>query len=405
MPKDTKTRYQGVYARHKTVCTIDIDGACSCIPSYYGTVWDAAVAKKHKTAFVSTPRAANTLRSDLKIQMASGRGPVTRSMRFKAAVSAFLEAIGDGRALNKHGRRYKASAIRDLKGALEGHAVPALGGRRLADLRRRDVQTLVDELAVKLSGSRVRTVVNALRSLYAWAEDREYVDHDPAARVRLPAMNATPRDRVATIPEVETLLAALPIEDALPYGIAAYAGARRNEIRHLLVEDADMDLLVIYLGADENARKSRAAQRAVPIVKPLATLIRRALLKAGRPAGNELLCPGRRRGQRNSGRLSFEALQTRADATWEPRDKKGNLLVAKKVGDRITAHECRHTFISWLDAAGVRQHVISEIAGHAILTGGAAVTRRYTHSLPDDLERARMLFEAFLASHRRKATA
>jgi hypothetical protein len=40
------------------------------------------------------------------------------------------------------------------------------GLRRLTDVRRSDVQRLVDDLAPTMSGSRVRSVVNAIRSLY-----------------------------------------------------------------------------------------------------------------------------------------------------------------------------------------------------------------------------------------------
>ena len=104
----------------------------------------------------------------------------------------------------------------------------------------------------------------------------------------------------------------------------------------------DLKLGVIYLGADEHARKSRAARRAVPIVKPLRLMLRRIFLQRGRPEGAELLCTGRKPGGRNSGMLSFEALQKRADDAWESKDDHGK-PTGMKVGDRITAHECRHT--------------------------------------------------------------
>lgn len=120
------------------------------------------------------------------------------------------------------------------------------------------MQALVDELvAANMSGSSVRRVVNSIRSFYAWAQDRELVDHDPAQRVRLPAVDERPRDRVVTPEEFAQLLAVLPIEDALPYALAAYATARRAEIRHLLASDFDEEKGVLYLGADEEGRKSR----------------------------------------------------------------------------------------------------------------------------------------------------
>jgi integrase len=321
-------------------------------------------------------------------------------MRLATAIEAFLVAIEAGSALNKHGRRYKPSAIRDLKGALEGHVQPALGARKLSDVRRGDVQKLIDSLTPTKSGSRVRTVVNSIRSLYAWAQDRELVDHDPGARVRMPAMAATPRDRVADVAELELLLAALKPEDALPYALAAYGTARRAEIRHARVGDVDLKLGVLYLGAQQNGRKTPAAQRAVPLAHPLKVRLRREMLRRGRPTADELLCPGHKPGGRNSGMLSFEGLQKRVDDTWQPKDKDGKPK-GEKVGERITAHECRHTCASWLDAAGVRPVVVSRLMGHAApahQAGAARITQeRYTHALPGEVEVAQELFDAWLA--------
>lgn len=398
MPKDTKTRYQGVYARHKTDCAIENDEGCNCIPSYWGKAWDRSAGRPRKTRAFTALGVARQARADLEASLRAGILPASNSMRFDKTTEAFLRAIEAGTARNKHGRRYRASAIRDLRGALQGHASEHLGAKRIADIRRGDVQHLIDKLdEAGLSGSRVRTHVNAIRSLYAWAQDRELVDHNPASRVRLPAMDAKPRDRVATVAEMETLLAALELKDALPYAIAVYTTARRAEIRYALVDDVDLDIDVIYLAEDERARKSRDSKRAVPLVKPLSAMIRRSLMARGRPNGKELLCPGHKPGGRNSGMLSFEALQDRADEAWAAAGR-----------DRITAHECRHTCITWLDAAGARPKVVSKLAGHSTVArqeGGAQITQeRYTHTLPGDLEKARAQLEAFIANHRLEAT-
>jgi integrase len=394
MPKDTRTRFTGVYARHKQDCGTERGGGCSCKPSYWGQVWDRAAGKYRKTKAFPKPSEAAHARADLQADLRSGRLPATDSLRVKRVIDAFLLAADQGVALNKHGRRYRASAVRDLRSSFDNHIEDALGSKRIGDVRRGDVQRLVDDLAPKLSGSRVRSVVSAIHSLYRYAMAREIVYHDPAALVQLPAMEATPRDRVVTPTELADLLAALTLADALPYGLAGYASARRAEIRYALVEDVDLKVGVVYLGADERGRKSRAAQRPFPIVGPLRTLIRRRLMERGRPSGAELLCPGHKPGGRNSGLLSFEALQTRTDERWREQ--------------RITAHECRHTCATWLDAAGVRPVVVSALMGHAAparQAGAAQITQeRYTHTLPGDLEDARERFERYLLSKAEAAT-
>jgi len=135
-------------------------------------------------------------------------------------------------------------------------------------------------------------------------------------------------------------------------------------------------------------------------------MLRRSLLERGRPDGGDLLCPGRKPGGRNSGMLSFEGLQKRADDTWEPKDKYGRPLGAK-VGDRMTAQDCRHTCATWLDAAGVRPVVVSRIMGHSLPArhaGAAQITQeRYTHVLPGDLQLAREQLDVFLYCEGRAA--
>jgi integrase len=138
----------------------------------------------------------------------------------------------------------------------------------------------------------------------------------------------------------------------------------------------------------------------VPIVKPLAVLLRRDFMRRGRPDPAALLCPGRKPGGRNSGLLSFEGLQKRVDDIWDPKDENGN-LAGNKIGSRITAHECRHTCASWLDAAGVRPVIVSHLMGHATpahQAGAARITQeRYTHALPGEMSHARDLLDRWLA--------
>ena len=169
-----------------------------------------------------------------------GQLPQDAPQRLRDAKARFIAAAKEGRALNKHGRRYKQSAWEDIDECLAKHVIPTLGPRRLTDVRRSDVQRLVDDLTPKMSGSRVRSIVNAIRSLYRWAQDRELVAHDPAARVRLRRwppllVTAWPRPR-----NFRRCSAALEIDDALPYALAGYGMGRRAQIQRLRWRDVDL---------------------------------------------------------------------------------------------------------------------------------------------------------------------
>lgn len=396
--RDTRTRWQGVFARHKQGCAVErlapgeslgpITRACSCEPSYYGKVYDRGRRRYVGTKRFASAAAARGARRDLLAALERGELPLDAHQRLRDAHAKFIDAAREGRALNKHGRRYKQSAWEDIDECLRKHVLPRLGGRRLADVRRSDVQRLIDELTPAMSGSRVRSVVNAVRSLYRWAQDRELVGYDPAARVRLPAMNATRRERVATPREFAALLQALELDDAIPYALAAYAMGRRAQIQRLRWRDVDLHIGAVEWGVELDARKSPAARRVVPTVRPLLTLLKRLWIKQGRPPGDQLVCPPRR--QRAGGLLHTEGLAARASHAWAVRRLQP-----------IGLHECRHTAATWLDAAGVSPKVASVLMGHATpdrQPGAAPITlARYTHLLPDASERAREQLDAWLA--------
>jgi integrase len=391
--RDLQTRWEGVYIRHRKGCQAPDGRRCTCEPGYMARVWDRARGEQLRSTTFRSAAAARAWRSDTLDKLARGEMPDVRSaLRLGKAVERFVEAARDGSVLTKHGRRYKPTAVADMESALLVHVVPELGTKRISDVRRGDVQRLVDDLAPRLSGSRVRSVVNATRSLYRWAQDRDHVGHNPAALVRLPAMNAKARERVAAPPELEQLLAALEAPDRVPFALAAYATARRQEIRLVRWADVDLDAPAVRLGADSAGRKSDAALRLVPLVRPLRALLRAEWVRQGQPAGHQLVCPPLKpRGPASL--LSIDGVHTRAFDAWEDAGLAPILL-----------QECRHTAASWLNAAGVNPKVASQIMGHETLARAAAAAAgaaqitlgRYTHTLPGDLERARELLDAYL---------
>ena len=104
-----------------------------------------------------------------------------------AAIDLFVEAAKDGRAVNRSGRTYRPSALRDLSGILGYHVAPELGDLPLRDVGRRHVQALVDRLAEEqLSESRIRSVISALRALYGFAIEHGYAEFNPADGLVMP---------------------------------------------------------------------------------------------------------------------------------------------------------------------------------------------------------------------------
>jgi hypothetical protein len=62
----------------------------------------------------------------------------------------------DGTVLDRSGRRYRPSTIRGYESAANRYVIPALGHLRGTEVRRGDVQRLVDKLGPKMTGTTSR---------------------------------------------------------------------------------------------------------------------------------------------------------------------------------------------------------------------------------------------------------
>jgi len=92
--KDTKTRYQGVFARHQKHCAIANGRACNCKPSYYGVVWDRARNRTVKTKRLTTVNAAWNARIDLIKQLCNEQ----RRPRCVASIPKIQKLLAEARA-------------------------------------------------------------------------------------------------------------------------------------------------------------------------------------------------------------------------------------------------------------------------------------------------------------------
>jgi integrase len=79
-----------------------------------------------------------------------------------------------------------------------------------------------------------------------------------------------------------------------------------------------------------------------------------------------------------------QAVQSRADTAW----RRAGL-------ERITLHECRHTFASLMIAAGVNAKALATFMGHATIS---ITLDRYGHLMPGSEAEAAGLLDAYLGA-------
>jgi len=347
-------------------------------------VWSARDGRTIRRTF-RTLGDARAWRAESQTALRRGGLRAPTRVTLAEAAEAWLAAAEAGVIRTRSGDPYKPSALRGYEQALRLRVLPELGRLRLSAVTTRAVQDLIDMwVADGLGASTVRNTLLPLRAIYRRAVGRDEVLVNPTRGLALPAYRGR-RERVARPEEATALLAALPTEDRAVWATALYAGLRRGELRALQWGDVDFDhgLIRVERSWDDKtgpiAPKSRAGRRRVPLAKPLRTLLTEHRLHQS--AGTELVF-GRSRGRP----LAAEALTQRAKRIWSTH-----------AVSPIGLHECRHTYASYMIAAGVNAKSLSSYMGHSSIT---MTIDRYGHLMPGNEQHAAELLEAFLEAAR-----
>lgn len=375
---------EGIEERHSKQCRSVSGGKCSCRPSYRAHIWNGRTNKRERKTFSSLAE-AKTWRRDAAIAIESGtfQTPSARTLREEA--DDWVNGARSGLIRNRSGHPYKPSALRGYERALRLRVLPRLGHLRFTDLRRRDIQELVDDmLADGANPATVTKTIDPLRAIYRRAERRDMVTVNPTRALDIPSSRGR-RDRVATRDEAAALIEALPVDDRAVWATAFYAGLRRGELRALRCSDIDLERNAIRVrrtwddnDGEQQDGKTVNAVRLVFLIPELRRILIAHKLRLGRD-GDDLLL----------GRTATEpfvpsTVRRRALDAWRQQSLP-----------HFTLHEARHTWVSIGIAAGVNPHTLKTTAGH----GSYEMTMdHYGKMMPGALEEAAEQFEAYLMS-------
>jgi integrase len=378
--------HNGIETRHQKACAVHAGRACNCTPSYRGTVYDRR-SKKHVRS-ESFPRLAEARawRAAALHRVSRGGRLTTDSPQFADVAKQWLAEARAGTMRNRSGDPFKPSVVRSYESSLRLYVLPLLGPIRLADLRRRDVQEMVDKLSVEFSASTVRNAINPLRTICRWALARDLITSNPCLGVQTPAVRGG-RDRFATPEESRALIGALPASERAIWATAFYGGLRLGELQALRWQNVDLSTNRIRVEKSWDQQegliepKSRKSKRVVPIP---------AILRSFLVAHRQVTVPTREAFvfARSDGRpFSPSTVHQRARRAWAVAD----LQV-------IGLHEARHTFASLMIAAMVMANsfnpkVLQSIMGHADIT---TTFDRYGKLMPGSEGEAADALDAYL---------
>jgi integrase len=377
----------GIRKLHSKGCPGRDGGRCRCGAGWEAQVYLAREGRRVRKTFARKAE-AETWRADAKAAASRGALRPPKRTTIREAWEAWYEGAKAGTIRNRSGDPFKPSALRAYRGAMRNRVLPELGAVRLADLRRSDLQEFAEGLTEGLSPSSVQVTLLPLRAIFRRALSRGEVAVNPCTGLELPAVRGR-RERFASPEEGATLIAAVPERDRATWATALYGGLRLGELRALRVDDVDLAAGVIRVerGWDPVEGvielKSNAGRRRVPIAAILRDYLAEHVARSRR-AGSELIF-----GNTPESPFTANMLQRRADQAW----RKAGL-------ERITPHECRHTFASLMIAAGVNAKALSVFMGHANIS---ITLDRYGHLMPGSEEEAAGLLDAYLAADRDRA--
>jgi integrase len=373
-------RHVGILVRHLKSCAAQSGGRCSCRPTYQASVWSARDGRRIKKSF-RTLAEAKAWRAEAQSEIRRGTLRAPSQLTLREVAEAWLAGAREGSIRNRSGDRYKPSVLRSYEASLRLRILPALGGRKLSEIRRSDLQDFADGLLAECNDpSTIRNTLMPLRAIFRRAVARGDVAVNPTSGLELPAVRGR-RDRVASPEEASKLVEALPEQDRGLWAAALYGGLRRGELQALRWDDVDLARGVIRVERAWDVRegeiepKSRAGRRTVPI----AAVLRDHLVEHKQRRGNGALVFGRPNGKAFDG----STIDARAKAAW----RRARI-------EPITLHEARHTFASLMIAAGVNAKALATYMGHASVT---ITYDRYGHLMPGNEDEAAALLNAYLA--------
>jgi integrase len=253
----------------------------------------------------------------------------------------------------------------------------------MRELRRRHALALVDHM-LRNQGRATTGVVGILRALSAMAEDAitdEVSDLNPFKGVRVRANDPRAKKkhrpiRVFSFEEMHRFAKVAGRYEAM-VRVFTDTGMRLGEVLPLRREDFDGETLQVRRTAHEGTilegtktdHGEHDAGRTVPVPATLAWMLEAQIRLNGEDCDLLFTTPtGRMWRERNFYR-----------DVWKPAQRASGL--------DIRPHECRHSYVTHLRAAGINDADLAEIAGHRVET----MLARYTHAVGCDFSLLRMV--------------
>jgi integrase len=197
-----------------------------------------------------------------------GQDPLAARWRQSQTVTVVMNAF-----IEKHHRDKKDNrSIEQVRRALQRYVVPAWDDRPFAEIERRDINKLLDQLMARGTPIMANRLHANLRTLFRWAVKQDIIANDPMVGVDRPAPPVG-RSRVLNDGELAEVWVAA---DSLgsPFGrfiqLLILTAQRRSEVAEMRWSEVNLERATWSLPAERTKNKR---EHAVPLVPELVEIL------------------------------------------------------------------------------------------------------------------------------------
>ena len=207
--------------------------------------------------------ARNTAREALTALMAGQHPKTLAEEKRQAAEAAAREAAGNTFAavaemfVRQYLPRIKSAKV--YEAYVRRELIPALGARPVAEIRRREIITLIEGIEARSGQATALVALSILRKILNWALSRDLpgLESNPASAIRVADVfgAAKARDRLLTDVELGAIWPAIDVVGppfATVYKLLLLTGVRLREIAEAKWEELDLDAATLTVPTERS---------------------------------------------------------------------------------------------------------------------------------------------------------
>jgi integrase len=272
--------------------------------------------------------------------------------------------------------RVKASTMHFYENSWHVHVEPALGHKRLRDVRRGDLERFYADLEAQTTLATRRAVQQLVRRLFTVAVNSEWIAKNPATGIPMPSAEQR-EPRFLTESEVGAIAENVaPRYRALVWTLAL-AGLRIGEATALRVKNLNGVIRVVENSPEVKGKKvagtpkTRGSRRDVPIPAFLRRMLKQHIQSYANVFDPEAYVFTSARGdQVRQGNFLRRAFKPAA--------------LAAGIDPAPTVHDLRHTAAALMLRHGMTPYEVAKLLGHSSVK---MVEERYGHLYEHELQR------------------